>query len=283
MFDALTDQLLPTRLAVKDIAAFQPYRAAYTQNQLRFALWLGFGAFAAYGLTDFFEGHGGIEATRFRFIVACPILALFGITERTAWARSQRDAFISAYSLALGCILFGQLYIVDNEELFRIGTGTPTVNFFVVLLFGYGLFPVMVLDGLVFGLCMLVSHTSLILTARDLQPPMLPYSYIYNVVIGVSAGMFIAYWREWFIRSEFHNTMALSGEKERLKDALVGYVTHAGLERKYGEAVAHAFGEVSVLFCDIAGFTTMSERLAQAPCRSSEPDFFGLRRDHRET
>jgi class 3 adenylate cyclase len=129
------------------------------------------------------------------------------------------------------------------------------------MMFAFGLLPLFLMDGAFVGLPLVLAHCLLLGMVSNVDRR-LQIGYDFNIVAAFFVGLFICYWRERFIRSEFEQGVTLSGEKEELKTRLTSYVSLEALRRSHGEIVADAFGEVTILFSDIAGFTALSEKLA---------------------
>jgi len=74
----------------------------------------------------------------------------------------------------------------------------------------------------------------------------------------------IAYRRESMLRDEFVREQSFADERDGLKAQLLSLVSLDAIERakKGGAGIADAYGEVTVIFCDLAGFTSLAERIA---------------------
>lgn len=257
----LAEQLFPVRIADQDRVAFQRYRQDSTTTQLRIALWCALLTTAAYGLWDAYYEDGGAQAMRFRFLVVCPLLLTFALSAYSSLASRYRDVFVLAFLVSSNAAIFVLLVIIGRGNVFGFATGTATANYFLVVFFACGLLPLLFRDGAIVAALVLLSHC-LLLSLFSRLSFFIQSNYDFNVSVGCVVGVFVCYWRERYIRAQFSQLSALSAEKEGLASRLIGYVSLDALQRKHGEIIADAFGEVTILFTDIAGFTALSERLA---------------------
>jgi hypothetical protein len=253
----LVDLLFPAELALSNASGFRRHKIELTTLQVKISIWLALFSYAFWGIWDVFGEGSGINSTRYRFLVACPVFAAFGIMTRLQFVKRYQEAFILIFSFIGITILFFHTLIIDHELPFKISTGTATINFYLVIFFGYALLPFLVLDGLLFGAMCLVAHTVLILFYSDLQFLMASF-YINHTAQAVSLGMFVAYWREWFMRTEFHDKTIISSNAKINSLALanskivISYrrTDSEGIAGRIRDRLANFFGEKSI-FMDV--------------------------------
>jgi hypothetical protein len=97
------------------------------------AMALGILGWLLFGPVDLWSENGGIESTRFRFMMAGPLLgALFAISF-TAWARRNWQPFVGLFGVTgILCMTYA-LTLVTREAWFRIEQATMCYMIFLVL------------------------------------------------------------------------------------------------------------------------------------------------------
>ena len=203
------DLLFPAALATSGTPAFRDYAIKFTTPQFRISLWLAIITFASFGIWDVFGEDGGVMTTRFRFLVGCPVLVLFAAAAGSQVACRYRELYVIGFSTTAVVIAFITIILIDKELPFKINTGNATINFYLCAFFGFALLPFFVVDGLVFGLVVVAAH-SILLYFYSNAGLLVNSFYAFHVMIAVTVGMFVAYWRERFIRSDFKAKMEIS-------------------------------------------------------------------------
>jgi hypothetical protein len=120
---------------------------------------------------------------------------------------------------------------------------------------GFALLPFFVLDGLVFGLVVVAAH-SLLLYLYSNAGILVNSFYAFHIMIAVTVGMFVAYWRERFIRSDFKAKMEISQIRSarayRSTKLVVSYrrSDSDAMAGRIRDRLSQSFGDASV-FMDI--------------------------------
>jgi hypothetical protein len=143
----------------------------------------------------------------------------------------------------------------DKELPFKINTGNATINFYLFTFFGFALMPFFVMDGLIFGLFAITMHSILLCIYSDAGIVVNSF-YAFHIVVAVTLGMVVAYWRERFIRSDFRAKVEIS--QIRMRSAALSPKILMSYRRADSDAMAgrirdrlsEHFGEASV-FMDI--------------------------------
>ena len=202
---ALVDRLYPPRLAITPVREeFRAYAVEFTSVQFRMALWLALLTYAVFGIWDGFGQTGGVETTRFRYLIACPIMALFAAGSRLSLARAYRTQYLHAAATCTLVLIFVQMILIDRELPFKIATGNAALNYSLAIFFGCALLPCLLLDALFFSLIAVMLHAALVtfFSPADL---LINSFYVFHTVVAMTIGAFVGYWREWFLRSGFLN------------------------------------------------------------------------------
>jgi len=211
----LTDRLFPESLAIARVSKeFRAYTIEFTTSQFRMALWLALLTFAAFGFWDIFGEGGGIQSTRFRYLVVCPIFLAFAAGAGLEIARAYRGAYMFAFTIAALALLFFQVVLIDREMPFKISYGNGALNYLLAAFFGYGLLPYLLFEGFVYGLCFVAANTILTLSFSN-SGLLINSFYIFHTIMAMSIGMFVSYWREWFLRNAFLNQLRPSSVRTR--------------------------------------------------------------------
>jgi adenylate cyclase len=243
-------------------ARFQGHYASRVYVILQASIFLAIITYALFGLADMTSSSGGVQSTRFRYMVAVPLLAtMFGLSflpfMRRYW---YVGAVLFAFAGTL-CVFVTAL-LLDAETEFRLGIGTATVNFLLVMAF-VALVPLTTIGTLLVGLFVQATHAISLLGYSEL-----PLN-VSLFLIGHVEGTFfvvlcIAYWRERLMRQGFASEVRTDEEKEAFKAHLLSFTSIDALARAQdgGRSIADVFGETAVLFCDIVDFTVLAERVA---------------------
>jgi hypothetical protein len=202
------------------------------------------------------------QSTRFRYMVAVPILICFPALSLAAWARRWYQELLLAFSICSTLCIYQTLVLLDRETVFHVATGTPTMNYSLALAF-LALLPLRTAYAVIGAMGVQIAHGLLIWQQPALSTT-LALSYCFHDASMSIVVCWIVFYRERALRGEFLREQTFSDERDSLKAQLLSLVSFEALEhaKKGGAAVADAYGEVTVIFCDIAGFTSLAERIA---------------------
>jgi class 3 adenylate cyclase len=251
-------------LRFDDAAVEEQYRAFLTDRVYRLAqiaLLLGVLTYAIFGLWDPTLPGGGLQSTRFRYMIGSPVLAVFFALSFAKEARKHWHALMMGFTVAALLCVYETSILTDREAEFKLATGVASMSFFLTLAF-VALLPIRFVYTIATGLMAQAAHLSLLLRGSLRTQLILLYcSDFASLFLIVCA---ISYYRERLLRREFLHQQNVLDEKDVLKNQLLSFVSLDALERakSSGKPVADAFGEVTVIFCDIEGFTGLAERLA---------------------
>jgi hypothetical protein len=171
---------------------FQQYFRERTFVIAQFAILLGFIAYVVYGVSDM-AGDSSVHSTRFRYMVACPLLLIFYFLSYKTFAKQHSQSFIAAFAIALSVCVYISVELLGNETPFRVQTGNATMNFMLTLGF-LALLPLSVVGTVLVGGVMTALHA---LIMMETHIPMLTSWLNYLHVSSMwTVACSIAYWRE---------------------------------------------------------------------------------------
>jgi len=249
------DRLFPAHLAIGTSPEFYEFAVDFTTIQLRISLWLAVFTLAIFGIWDVFGGDGAVFITRFRFLVGCPIFAVFALAGNSEFQRLHRDGFLIAFSSAAIVLVSVTIILIDKELPFKISSGNATINFYLVIFFGFALLPFFVLNGIVFGTLAIFAHASLLYFFSTAGLVVNSF-YVFHTMNAVLIGMFVAYWRERFIRGDFVSKREISDIRSRISrrqtKIVISYrcADTDAIAGRIRDKLANYFGESSI-FMDI--------------------------------
>ena len=85
---------------------------------------LGVLTYGFFGLFDLTSAVGGVQSTRFRYMVAVPGLAIFPSLTLTAWAQRWWQELALAFMVCSTLFIYGTWVLLHRETVFHIATGT---------------------------------------------------------------------------------------------------------------------------------------------------------------
>jgi hypothetical protein len=197
---------------------FNEYYASRTFFITQFSCIFGFGLVTLFGLNDFFANSGGIEQTRFRFMITGPSLLILLALSFTQIARRHSQLF------ALLFVTVGLLITVKTQHLvdgiFPVATGAPTLSLMIVL--GVGMIlPLRAVHAAALGLLAFLLHEQYLFTAAVPVPPSLLAGYSICMLATWLTSVAVAYFRERVLRKCFRDFDQSSTKVEELKERLM--------------------------------------------------------------
>ena len=241
-------------------ADYQAYLAARLFKLVRFSVIFGVITYAVLGIMD---PDYAPAITRFRYMVACPVLCVFLVLCFTRVGHRHWQFLSLAYCLSASCCIYVTVLQFDQFTSFgKMQFGTATNNYFLAMCF-LPLLPMNAGYTAVAAIFSQIAHARLLITSHEI-PPQLVVQDLFSMAFVAVVVCGIAYFRDQLMRREFLRQQSMLDERDELKTQLISFVSLDALERakRSGKPVADAFGEVTVIFCDIVGFTRLAERLA---------------------
>jgi hypothetical protein len=179
---------------------YQDYFCEKTFVIAQFTMLAAVTTYVVYGAADMAMESGGVLSTRFRFMVALPLMAsLFALTFRPFGRRHSQAVRIAFGVVGIVCTYIS-VYLIDADAPFRIDNGNATMN--AMLMLGFvALLPLSVGFTIVLGSVVVVLHAVLVMEAGL----SLSNSWLFHLHVGsmFAVACFIAYWRERLYRTAF--------------------------------------------------------------------------------
>ena len=187
---------------------FQDHFCNRMYSIAQFAMLLAFVAYVVYGVSDL-ASDAAISSTRFRYMVACPLLLLFYFGSFKEFAKRHSQLYISVFAVTLGICLYVTVRLLGLETPFRIETGNATMNFMLVLGL-LALLPLSVVSTVLIGTVIAGLHTLIML---ETQVPLATSWLNYLHVISMwTIACCIAFWREYQQRRSFATELIRTAE-----------------------------------------------------------------------
>jgi adenylate cyclase len=193
-------------------------------------------------------------------MVAIPILLVFFGLTFTPVFRRWPNPFLFCFVTIGSLLAIKQLLDYGEGNPFYLSSGTAALNFSLILVFCIGLFPIDVGWSCAVGTMIILIYGIGVNALTDIDFVEVS-SYIFNLSLVFFVLIFTSYGRERFARQEFIRQLLQEKERNKLSNFLSSYIplNFVG-DQPYKSA--EAFGEVTLLFSDLVGFTTLTERLA---------------------
>jgi hypothetical protein len=179
---------------------YQDYFCEKTFIIAQFAMLLATVTYLVYGAADMAMESGGVLSTRFRFMIALPLMATFFALSFRPFARRHSQAFIIAFGVVAMACTYISVYLIAADSSFRIDNGNGTMN--AMLMLGFlALLPLSVGSTIVLGSIVVAVHAVVVMQAgMSLSTSWLFYLHVSSMFVVACC---IAYWRERFYRTAF--------------------------------------------------------------------------------
>jgi hypothetical protein len=179
---------------------YQDYFCEKTFIIAQFAMLLATVTYLVYGAADMAMESGGVLSTRFRFMIALPLMATFFALSFRPFARRHSQTFIIAFGVVAMACTYINVYLIAADSSFRIDNGNGTMN--AMLMLGFlALLPLSVGSTIVLGSIVVAVHAIVVMQAgMSLSTSWLFYLHVSSMFMVACC---IAYWRERFYRTAF--------------------------------------------------------------------------------
>ena len=158
---------------------------------------LVFITYLVYGVSDL-ASEAAINSTRFRYMVACPLLLAFYLLSYKEFARQHSQLFIAAFAVTLSICVYVSVVLLSIETPFSIENGNGTMNFMLTL-GALGAIPLRFVLTVLIGAAISALH-GLIMIHEPMATSWLNYLHISSMW---TVACFIAFWREYQMRRSF--------------------------------------------------------------------------------
>jgi TIR domain-containing protein len=143
---------------------YQDYFCEKTFIVAQFAMLLAAATYVVYGAADMAMESGGVLSTRFRFMIALPLMATFFALSFKPFARRHSQAFIIAFGVVAMACTYINVYLIAAESPFRIDNGNATMN--AMLMLGFlALLPLSVGSTIMLGSIVVAVHAGVVMQA----------------------------------------------------------------------------------------------------------------------
>ncbi|WOH78467.1 adenylate/guanylate cyclase domain-containing protein [Bradyrhizobium sp. BEA-2-5] len=234
----------------------QARTARFTANAIAFSALL----WGAFGVWDSATNTNSVELTRFRFMVAIPILLGFFALTFTPAFRRWPNLCLLFFVAAASLLAIKQLLEYGEGSPYYLSSGSSALNFALILVFCIGLFPISVGWSCAVGAIIILVYGGGVSAFTKIEFAEVS-SYIFNLTLIFLILIFTSYGRERFAREEFARHILQEKERNKLSNFLSSYIP-LNFVADQADRSAEAFGEVTLLFSDLVGFTTLTEHLA---------------------
>ena len=182
---------------------FQSYYKQRVFPAAQFCMLLGALAYAIFGAVDFYGSNSELAATRFRFLVACPLLILCYALSRTAFGQRHWRALVTSFGLTAFLLV---LVTTLQHETLRTGTFTFEHNFgtmnFLLLLSFVPLIQLQTLRSAALGVLAVALHTWFVFRVAVLDFPVRIMDTMF-ICTTFAVSLCVVYWREQSHRKAF--------------------------------------------------------------------------------
>lgn len=255
------------RLAFEDEGLEGRFLAYYSSAyilQFRFAVLLGLVLVTADASVDFMaSAERALWGNVVRLIGFIPIAVLSLLLSFQPAVRKRLQLFASLTVLATGSVILWSLVLLERAKWHGLSSWVGLLNFTFLEIFIFVIIGLQFKNAVAPGLSVFLAYLCLLYLVAGFAPSMLVY-YGYHLITLVMLAMFIGYFRERYIRTDFAKSAQLSDERERFEDMLCDIIPARIVQRlRAGERpVADAHGEVTVLLTDLVGSTALARKLA---------------------
>ncbi len=177
---------------------FQEYFRERTYGFAQFTILLTLVTYIVYGVSDM--ASTAVGSTRFRFMVACPLILIFYGLSYKDFAKRRATIFLAAFAITVSICVYISVNLLSKETPFQIQTGNGTMNFMLTLA-GLGMFPLSAAATILIGSVMVVLHAMIMMESHvPLATSWLNYLHVSSMW---TIACCIAYWRESQLRKQF--------------------------------------------------------------------------------
>jgi TIR domain len=181
----------------------------------QFAMALAVFTYAIFGFWDMTSASGALLSTRFRFMVACPLLLLFFGCSFIKLIRRFWKGYLLFFAMTASICVYISVVLFDLETDFKINHGNGTLNFELAAIF-VGLLPLDLIYVITIEIFIQLLHAHMLLRHSTLQRyPAAFYAFHLNCACTVVC--FISYWREIMVRRTYCNRVQTRRETAHVR------------------------------------------------------------------
>jgi hypothetical protein len=176
---------------------FRDYFRDRTYMIAQIGFLLVFITYLIYGVSDLASATA-LNSTRFRYMVACPLLLAFYFLSYKEFARQHSQLFIAAFTITLSICVYISVALLSSETPFSIENGNGTMNFMLAL-GALGAMPLGFVLTVLIGAVISALH-GLIMVHVPIATSWLNYLHVSSMW---TVAAFVAFWREYQMRRSF--------------------------------------------------------------------------------
>lgn len=205
----------------------------------------------------------GIRATNIRLYLITPmcVLSWYLINHPASvrWVEAITCVFLLLYSA-----LTAAIFVVFEPTLYGISGSIAEGDFVMILLAGFTLSCLRLRWAWPLGLAILGIYAATVWFWGQGDFGLFALTHLSNCGMAFGLGAFTCGMFESLRRRQFLALLLLVGEKERYKNLLCSLVPPAIAQRiEHGESpIADSHAEITILFSDFVGFTSLTSRIA---------------------
>ena len=168
---------------------------------MQIAMGLAVLTYAAFGIWDLNIPTGGVESTRFRYMIACPALGLILAATSIRRARARWQTLMMIFGIVAFVCVYVQMVLINRDGVYRISNGWATINYNLSISF-IAFFPLRPIRAILLGIFAQAAHAHVLWVSGGITLSIF-LAYCFTtwctfVIIG-----WISLERERFLRSEF--------------------------------------------------------------------------------
>ena len=203
------------------------------------------------------DPNGGTITHGIRGLIVTPILLLIAVIVRMPYLEKHIEILLSV-AIVICNIGLAVIYYVLAK-----GFDYGAVGVVLVLMFMFALLPLRCSYHLIVSMVSSVAFVIAFLLADNARPGMLLVDCM-CIETSVLLGMFSVITREYSARQQFLTMTKLSEAQGRVEDLLYSMLPKEIVIRmQAGEtSIADAYGEVSIVFADLVGFTGLTRKVS---------------------
>lgn len=241
--------------------AYQRFRLDRTYRWLPITIVVALVTWLAFVVLDPLVLNSGRSPMAFRLLASLVFFAILGVSLLPS-ARPHWRWTLATLMLVGTVVTLRLTHLLEPVTPFGLSTGTGAMNMVIVLCLGLGLAPSPAGLGFALGLGTIGLYAVAVARYTDLEAVRLVV-HTFNLLIVLTTLSLMSLWRERSLRQDFVDLRRLTRERGVL-DKLVSDVLPRELIARVdaGERIAESFGEVTILFADLVGFTRLTTRLA---------------------
>jgi TIR domain len=175
---------------------FRDYFRDRTYMIAQLGFLLVFVTYIIYGVSDL--ASEGVNSTRFRYMLASPLLLAFYLLSYKEFARQHSQLFIAAFAVTLSICVYTSVVLLNMETPFSIENGNGTMNFMLTL-GALAAMPLGFVLTVLIGAAISALH-ALIMIHEPMATSWLNYLHVSSMW---TVACFIAFWREYQMRRSF--------------------------------------------------------------------------------